>query len=202
MAINQSIMQPDKCSPTLSFLCEPMAPSKTLKTRAVRKDTKKSTVFKPHKPHKKTNDNPWTTAKPLKEIKEDLTLSDWLEVIEYVEHHPGQKQADVVKFFASRKSGVLSFTQSALSKKLKVQQELRERAASNPSALSGKRARVVTCPDVEEALFLWQQDMQRKNESVNGLMLVAKQRRFEELFQVPEDERLTGTGWLTSFKTA
>lgn len=75
-----------------------MAPSKTLKTRAVRKNTKKSTVFKPHKPHKKTGDNPRTTAKPLKEIKEDLTLSDWLEVIEYVEHHPSQKQADVVKY--------------------------------------------------------------------------------------------------------
>jgi hypothetical protein len=63
-----------------------------------------------------------------------------------------------------------------LSKKLKpeVRAELKERAASNPTALSGKRARIVTHPGVERALWLWQQNMEAKNESVTGPMLIEK----------------------------
>lgn len=60
--------------------------------------------------------------------------------------------------------------------------------------------RVVTCPEVDQALRLWQQDMQNKGEVVTGPMLVEKRKRFEELLNVSEEDRLTGVGWLTSFK--
>ncbi|THU93936.1 DDE-domain-containing protein [Dendrothele bispora CBS 962.96] len=109
-------------------------------------------------------------------------------------------QQQVVDYFATRPEGVLKFTQGALSKKLSKKGELQARADQNPSALSGKRARVVTRPDVEEALWLWVQKMEKKNEIVTGPMLMEKRKRFEELLHVPEVERLNGTGWITSFK--
>jgi hypothetical protein len=58
---------------------------------------------------------------------------------------------------------------------------------------------VVTRPDVEKALFLWVRYMEQKGEQVNGPMLKEKRCRFEVLFNVPEDERLTGEGWIASF---
>ena len=44
--------------------------------------------------------------------------------------------------------------------------------------------------------------MENKSEHVTGAMLQEKQRRFENLLEVPENKRLTGEGWVTSFKKA
>lgn len=41
--------------------------------------------------------------------------------------------------------------------------------------------------------------MEAKGEQVNGPMLKEKRHEFEELFNVPEEERLLGDGWLKSF---
>jgi len=41
--------------------------------------------------------------------------------------------------------------------------------------------------------------MHEKGELVNGVMLAVKWEAFEEDFDVPEDERLHGTGWVQSF---
>lgn len=60
----------------------------------------------------------------------------------------------------------------------------------------------MTRPDVDQALNIWQQDMQRKGDSVTGPMLVEKHAWLEVLFSVPAEERLHGTGWLKSFKRA
>lgn len=171
------------------------------KTRKVRTSTKKPTKTKPQQPHKKA-DAPKTTAKPLRQPKEDLTLFDWIQVLDYVDAHPANIQKDIVDYFATRPSGVLKFTQSALSKKLKIKDQLRERANSNPNALSEKRARVVTHPDVEEALYLWHQSQFQRGNSVTGPMLIEKRKRLEHLFDVPQEERLTGGGWLASYKKA
>ena len=70
---------------------------------------------------------------------------------------------------------------------------------SNPNALSSKRPRVVTRPDVDLALWLWVQQMNQKGEVVNGPMLMAKREVFEKALNVPEDERLCGPGWIQSF---
>ena len=39
----------------------------------------------------------------------------------------------------------------------------------------------------------------RHGESLTGPMLKEKRKIYEELFQVPKDEQLTGNGWIGSF---
>jgi hypothetical protein len=121
-------------------------------------------------------------------------------VFEFVDQHPHMGQSDIVKYFETKHSSALVFSQSALSRKLKQRKELTDRAESNPNALSSKRPRVVTRPDVERALVLWISHMEERGETVTGPMLKEKRRRFENLFDVPEDECLAGDGWLASFK--
>ncbi|KAJ7584558.1 hypothetical protein C8J56DRAFT_789658, partial [Mycena floridula] len=136
-----------------------------------------------------------SSAKPIESTRRsNLTLGDWLEVFKFYDSHPGIKQGNVVKHFATRREGALIFTQSALSKKLSARTVLEARVDSNPTALSSKRPRVVTRPDVERALLLWFHGMEDRGETVSGLMLGEKHHRFEKLFDVPEAECLTGTG--------
>ena len=89
------------------------------KTRKVRITQKKAKAFKPKRPHKSSDSTPHTTQKPLKKRRENLTLFDWLLVLDFVNSHPDWDQQAIVDHFANRKEGVLNFTQSALSKKLK-----------------------------------------------------------------------------------
>jgi len=132
--------------------------------------------------------------------RKNLTRFDWMTVYAYVDTLPQPiKQADVVKYFATRPEGPLIFTASTLSCKLQHRSGMEARVSSNPNALSSKRPRVVTRPDVDHALWLWAQHMEHKREVINGPMLVAKRAVFEEALGVPEDERLTGSGWLQSF---
>lgn len=69
-------------------------------------------------------------------------------------------------------------------------QGLEQRVHDNPSALSSKRARIVTRPDVEKALVCWFHTMEDKGEHFTGSMLREKRRRFEDLLGVPEEEQL------------
>jgi len=130
---------------------------------------------------------------------DNLTLQDWLIVFAFIDAHPTLSQEQVVDHFSSLENGALKFTQSTLSHKIKQQLELEERVDSNPSALSSKRPRIVTRPDVERALVIWLRSMEEKRETVNGKMLVEKRRRFENEFNVPEKERLAGESWVQSF---
>lgn len=143
---------------------------------------------------------PKTSAKAQpKHTRENLTLFDWLQVLDFAREHPNLPQAKVVAHFAARAEGALIFSQSALSRKLSEHEELEKQAFSNPTALSSKRPRVVTCPKVERSLVLWHRSMQEKKEIVTGPMLIAKRERFENAFDVPEENRLQGDGWLQSF---
>ncbi|KIK78813.1 hypothetical protein PAXRUDRAFT_162973 [Paxillus rubicundulus Ve08.2h10] len=72
-------------------------------------------------------------------------------------------------------------------------------ASDTPNAFALKRPQIVTWPDVECALVLWVEDMENKGETVTGLMLREKQRRFEDRFQVPDHEQLLGDSWVQSF---
>jgi hypothetical protein len=161
-----------------------------------------------HKPYDRTprppkNKNPPKTSAitKLKDARSNLTLSDWLEVVHYYDDNQPLSQPEVVKYFASRSEGALLFSQSALSRHLarKGREEDQQRLLSNPSALSGKRARVVTRPDVEKALVLWVKHMEEKLEHVTSAMLVAKRGKFEDLMDVPEEERLRSDGWVQKF---
>ncbi|KAH9015793.1 hypothetical protein EDB85DRAFT_2076297 [Lactarius pseudohatsudake] len=127
-----------------------------------------------HKPYDrvpkppKNKNLPKTSAitKPKQE-RSNLTLSDWLKVVQYYDSNQPISQPEVVKYF------------------------------SNCS--EGKKARVVTRPDVEKALFLWVKHMEEKLEHVTSAMLVAKRGKFEDLLEVPEEERLHSDGWVQKF---
>ncbi|KAJ7679949.1 hypothetical protein B0H17DRAFT_1138859 [Mycena rosella] len=104
-------------------------------------------------------------------ISEKISLSDWLQVFSFVDKHPSMTQKEVVTHFRTLATGALVFSQETLSRKLNPakRQELEARVGSNPTALSSKRERVVTRPDVERAMILWVQSMEDdKGETVTG----------------------------------
>jgi hypothetical protein len=147
-------------------------------------------------------DKPRTSGRVIKpDRRENLTLADWLTVLEFWDKHKGtMSQTAVVNYFKSKKDGSLTFTQGALSRAIARHAELEARRDANPTALSSKRARVVTRPDVERALILWVRHMaESKGETVSGPMLREKRVRFEELLNVPDNQRLSGDGWVMSF---
>jgi len=166
-----------------------------------RKHRDKPPPYQRHPKKPKVKDTPVTSAQPAAHAatRQNLTLNDWLTVFAYIDAHPAILQCDVVNHFKSLQSGALIFTPSTLSQKLKECSTLEARINDNPSALSSKRPHIVTRPDVDRALFLWVRHMEEKGEQVNGPMLKAKRQKFEELFEVPEEEKLLGDGWLTSF---
>jgi hypothetical protein len=116
-----------------------------------------------------------------------------------MDSHPDMAQGQIVQHFADRIDGALTFTQPTLSCKIEKRLELEERAKATPNALSSKRPRIVTHPDVERATLLWFRHMEEQQETVTGPMLREKQKRFEDEFGVPENEQLTGDGWVPSF---
>jgi hypothetical protein len=125
-------------------------------------------------------DQPATSAITTTSQRKNLTLRDWMTVFSYIDLHPGIEQGKVVKHFATKADGALIFNQSTLSRKLKMRSELKDRVHSNPNALSSKQPRIVTRPDVEKALILWFQGMEKKGKTVSGPMLQTKRQVFEE----------------------
>jgi hypothetical protein len=155
------------------------------------------------RPPKKDKDAPRTSAKPTQDTRrQNLTLADWLRVYAYIDEHPWMTQQAVVNYFKTLHTGALVFTQETLSRNLKPDRckEREVQATANPTALSSKRPRIVTRPDVERALVLWVHSMEDRGETVTGDMLIEKRRRFEDGFNVPEEERLKNGGWLASFQ--
>jgi len=114
----------------------------------------------------------------------------------------GVSQDAIVNYFKTRVESVLIFDQSALSQKLKNRGAREARVHDHPNALSSKHPSIVTCPDVEKALFLWFKQMEEKGKTVSGPMLVAKCERFKVAFDVPAMERHPCDGWVGSFCNA
>jgi Tc5 transposase DNA-binding domain len=153
---------------------------------------------RPKQPSKK--DVPKTSVKLITSSKcINLTLADWLTVINFVNDHPHLSQERVIDHFQTKREGALIFTQSALSQKLRNHTKLNKRSQSNPSALSVKRPCVVMQPNVERALVLWINHMIEKGETISGPMLCKKRKWFEELFKVPDDQKLREDRWVASF---
>ncbi|KAJ7614174.1 hypothetical protein FB45DRAFT_697418, partial [Roridomyces roridus] len=148
---------------------------------------------------KLTKNAPRTTARFASDDKrQDLTYHDWIQVFDYMDDHKSLSPKQVVAYFNLRPDkagGKLQFGQSALSKKLKQKDHIRATVATGePNVLSMKRARVVTSPEVDKALGLWVQDMERKRHTVTGPMLIEQRKRFEVALDIPEEQRLTGGG--------
>ena len=131
--------------------------------------------------------------------RRNLTLADWLAVYAFIDSHPDVSQSEVVRHFSTLGTGALIFEQSTLSRKLRDRAKMEARVNDNPAALSSKRPRVVTRPDVERALVLWLRHAEGEGQTVSGPMLREKRKQFEVEFEVPERERLLGDGWIHSF---
>ena len=174
-----------------------MAPSPTKKTRKPR--IVKAYACKPGPKGRNSKNRPATSAQPLKKSKPRLTNNDWLEVYQWVDDHPHKTQAEVVNHFKSRPEGALLFDQGSLSRNLRKRTQREAEVEENPAALSSKRARIVTRPDVDQALWMWVKDRMSKSRTVSGPELSEKRKIFEEKFQVPEAERLSETGWQQAF---
>jgi hypothetical protein len=172
-----------------------------MSTNLKRKPRDKPAAYnRPAKQRRIAEDTPRTSAQsPEGSSRQNLTLSDWMSVYSYVDMHHNVPQAQVVQHFKSLESGALIFTQSTLSRKLRERPEMEARQNDNPNALSSKRPRVVTRPDVERAIILWIRHMENKGETVTGPMLREKRKKFEDEFDVPEKERLSGEAWVQSF---
>jgi hypothetical protein len=150
---------------------------------------------------KKNASTPKSSALPVKKnARQNLTLYDWMTVFAYIDTLPKPiNQNNVVDHFKSLPTGALNFTQPTLSRRLQERQELEERVKSHPNALSSKRPRAVTRPDVDAALASWVKHMGENREVVNSAMLQTKREWFEQELEVPEAERLKGNGWIRSF---
>ncbi|KIJ54615.1 hypothetical protein M422DRAFT_152605, partial [Sphaerobolus stellatus SS14] len=137
---------------------------------------------------------------PAQKGRKNLTLHDWLTVFKWIDEHPDVNQSKVVEHFATLWEGALIFTQPTLSQKLQRHEELQMTClSSNLNALSSKRPCQVTHPEVDKSLYLWVLHLESKGETVNGAMLIAKRADFEAKLGVPEEERLSGEGWICSF---
>ena len=114
-----------------------------------------------------------TSAKPAQwTTRQNLTLSDWLTVLKYIDEHPGISQGNIINHFRTGIDGALLFSQSVLSCTITKRAELEACSQSNPVAISSKQPRIVIQPDVERALVLWVHLMLKtKNEVVSGPML-------------------------------
>ncbi|KIJ48163.1 hypothetical protein M422DRAFT_162816, partial [Sphaerobolus stellatus SS14] len=165
-----------------------------------RKACEKPTPYGPRKHKKSQKDLPKTSAKPRAQTRRsNLTLHDWITVFRFIDKHPKMLQEGVVQYFETKVEGALVFTQATLSHNLARRSELEACVDTHPNALSSKRPRIVMRPDVEKALFYWVKKMEEKGETVNGHMLIEKCARFEQQFDVPQNEQLTGDGWVRPF---
>ena len=161
-----------------------------------------------HKPGLKTgksnkvNNSPKTSAfSNTPSQRNNLTLHNWLCVRNWYDNNQLVSQAETVSHFKNLPDNALLFTQGTLSHHLtkKGHEQDDTRLVSTPSALSLKQAHIVMWPDIEEALWLWVQHMEQKQETVMGPMLVEKHAQFEDALKVPECERLQSDGWVQKF---
>ena len=86
--------------------------------------------------------------------KSNLTLHDWLCVVNWYDSHQPISQDETVQHFKNLHDNALIFNQASLSRHLtkKEHEQDQARLMSNPTALSSKHTCIVTWPDVEEAL--------------------------------------------------
>ncbi|KAI0026439.1 hypothetical protein K488DRAFT_27121, partial [Vararia minispora EC-137] len=139
-----------------------------------------------------------SSAKPAKATHRDnLTLYDWTVVLAWFDANQPVLQEATVHHFANRPEGPLIFSQGTLSHRTSARgrAELDKRLKATPTALDTKCARVVTRPDVDHALYLWTRHLEEeKKEHITDPMLEVKRARFEEMLNVPPEERMTSKG--------
>ena len=127
----------------------------------------------------------------------NLTLYDWLCVVDWFNKNQPISQAATVKHFKTLHDDALVFNQGSISHHLteKGHEQDQAKLTATPSALSSKHIHIVTRPDVEEALWLWVEHMERKQETVSQPMLIEEGAQFEDMLNILESQRLCSSGW-------
>ncbi|EJU04651.1 DDE-domain-containing protein [Dacryopinax primogenitus] len=100
---------------------------------------------------RKARSAPASAGKGKKPWKENLTLAQRLEILDYIKANPIFSQLDVAKYYTARS---VPFSQGTVSRLIRDEVILRERA-KDPARLNDKRQRQVEFPEVEHALAEW-----------------------------------------------
>ena len=155
------------------------------------------------KPKENLPNNAKSSAKaPELSLWENLTLQDWMMVVNYYNNHQLMSQQELVHYFVHHAEGALIFNQSTLSWHLskKGWDADQHRLELFPTALSLKRIWTVVHPYVNKCLVLWVKHMEEeRKETVNGAMLMAKCKKFENALKVLEKEWMLSDGWVSKF---
>ena len=144
-----------------------------------------------------------TAISTKKKAKEHLTNYDRLQVLAYIDEHPQASQKDVANYFSTRSDadgGGLIMDRSTVSRIKANRAKIMTQAKATPSGLDMKKPHQVVSPEVERALYLWVQHLNdKKGEVASGPMLYEKKAEFEKALNIPEEECLTGKGWILPF---
>ena len=107
----------------------------------------------------------------------NLTLHDWLHVVDWFNKNQPVTQEATVNHFKTLHDEALVFNQASLSYHLtkKGHEQDQAKLTATPSALSSKCIHIVTRPDVEEALQFGVEHMESKWETVSQPMLIEKE---------------------------
>lgn len=124
-----------------------------------------------------------------------------MRVYKYCDEHTPVDQNEVVRHFANLKHDALKFSQPTLSRNLDPERRAEIEQRANTGA-GRKRARVVTHPEIEDALIIWFRNMERKGELVTPAMLQTKRSKFYDLLGIPKEERVESAGWIPPFMQA
>ncbi|KZO92661.1 DDE-domain-containing protein, partial [Calocera viscosa TUFC12733] len=132
-----------------------------------------------------------------KKRKENLTLAQRIEILDFTRAHPIFSQLDIARHYSQH--GV-PLSQGTVSRLIRDEAKLRDKA-KDPARMNDKRERLVEFPDVERALAAWVQQAESQLVPVTGAVLKMKAQDFARLSGVPADEFLScSNGWLDSFK--
>ena len=144
-----------------------------------------------------------TAISTKKKAKEHLTNYDRLQVLAYIDEHPQASQKDVANYFSTcsdADGGGLIMDCSTVSRIKANRTKIMMQAKATPSGLDMKKPHQVVSPEVEHALYLWVRHLNdKKGEVASGPMLYKKRTEFEKALNIPEEERLTGKGWIPPF---
>ena len=144
-------------------------------------------------------------AEPVFTKKENATIAQRIEILDWYHKHSGPKKSQVKTAAHFDKTYPnLRLKQPIISDWVRNEVKWRkEWAAQKSSGKVGniKRTKQTEHPQVNEMLELWVAKAMRDGIRVTGEVLRQKWHKFADLEGIPQDERLTlSEGWLTAFK--
>ncbi|KIM36341.1 hypothetical protein M413DRAFT_424966 [Hebeloma cylindrosporum] len=162
---------------------------------------KRSDHEKKIKEPRKTPNQPKAPAPPVFTKKENATLAQRIEIIDWY-HKNGKNQTETAKHFDAIYPN-LRIRQPLVSDWIKREAAWREKwaEADKNADRHAKRARQTEHPEVSEMMDLWVSKAMNDGILLTGEVLRQKWNTFANLVGIPEDERLKlSDGWLTRFK--